>query len=59
MDKRVQTKIFISVTIASFATTYIAAAFNIALPAIGRDLGMARMIWLFSDGCDSDPYRNM
>lgn len=41
MDKSSQNKIFISVTIASFIATYIAAAFNIALPAIGRELEMA------------------
>ncbi len=42
MDKSVQKYIFIAVTIASFVTTYIAAAFNIALPAIGQELAMAR-----------------
>jgi len=42
MDKRHQKIIFITLAIVSFVATYIAAAFNIALPTIGRELGMER-----------------
>lgn len=48
LEQKMRNTIFIAVTAVSFITTYIAAAFNIALPAIGRDLAMdsSQLPWI-------------
>lgn len=42
LSKRSKQQIFIAVTCASFLATYIGSALNVALPAVGLDLGMSR-----------------